>query len=193
MKLAIFLSGGGSNARVMIERFREQPELGVEVVLVVSNKSGAGGLTVAAKYDVPSLVVNRRGFYDTEQLLEDLDRYGVDFVALAGFLWLIPPYLVRAFAGRMTNIHPALLPAHGGKGMYGMNVHRAVRAAGEAESGMTIHYVNERYDEGDYLFQAAVRLDPEDTAEKIAARVLRLEHANYWRVLARLAAAVNRT
>ena len=187
MKLALFVSGGGSNARVIIDRFRAHPEYGVEVVLVVSNKATAGALTMAAERDVPTLVLERREFRDTEQLLTDLARFGVDFIALAGFLWLIPPYLVKAFAGRMTNIHPALLPAYGGKGMYGANVHRAVKANGEAESGITIHYVNERYDEGEYLFQAAVRLDAGDSPEQIAERVLRLEHGNYWRVLRDLA------
>ena len=187
MKLALFISGTGSNARTIIDRFQAHPEYGVEVVLVVSNKAKAGGLLMAAERNVPTLVVKRASFYDSEELLNDLAAFGVDFIALAGFLWLIPPYLVRAFPNRMLNIHPALLPAYGGKGMYGANVHRAVKANGEAESGITIHYVNEAYDEGDYVFQAAVRLDPEDTPEEIAARVLRLEHANYWRVLRGLA------
>ena len=189
MKLALFVSGGGSNARVIIDRFRAHPEYGVEVVLVVSNKDTAGALTMAAERDVPTLVLRRDAFRKTEQLLDDLAAYDVDFIALAGFLWLVPPYLVRAFAGRMLNIHPALLPAYGGKGMYGANVHRAVKANGEPESGITIHYVNERYDEGDYLFQAAVRLDPEDGPAEIAERVLRLEHGNYWRVIRDLAVA----
>lgn len=188
MKLAIFVSGGGSNARTIIDRFQAHPEYGVEVVLLVSNKATADALMMAAEHDVPTLVVKRSAFYSTEQLLADLNRFKVDFIALAGFLWLIPPYLVQAFPNRMLNIHPALLPAYGGKGMYGANVHRAVKAADEPESGITIHYVNEAYDEGDYVFQAAVRLDPDDTPEEIAARVLRLEHANYWRVLRRLAA-----
>ena len=187
MNLALFVSGGGSNARTLIDRFRVTPSAGVEVVLVVSNRAGAGALTMAAERDVPTLVLDRDTFYGTEDLLDDMARYAVDFVALAGFLWLVPEYLVRAFPRRMLNIHPALLPAYGGKGMYGRHVHRAVKANGDPESGITIHYVNERYDEGDYVFQAAVRLDPTDTPEEIAERVLRLEHANYWRVIARLA------
>lgn len=187
MKLALFVSGGGSNARVIIDRFRQRPALGVEVVLLVSSNAGAGALAMAEERGVPTLVLERRAFRETRGLLNKLDQYGVDFIALAGFLWLVPPYLVRAFAGRMTNIHPALLPAYGGKGMYGINVHRAVKENGEEESGITIHYVNERYDEGAYLFQAAVRLDEQDTPAEIAARVLRLEHANYWRVLAGIA------
>ncbi|MCX8210196.1 MAG: phosphoribosylglycinamide formyltransferase [Lewinella sp.] len=189
MNLAIFVSGSGSNARTIIDRFQAHPEYGITVVLLVSNKATAGALMIAAERDVPSLVVKRDAFYQSEELLADLKFFDVDFIALAGFLWLIPPYLIKAFPNRMLNIHPALLPAYGGKGMYGPNVHRAVKANGETESGITIHYVNEAYDEGDYVFQAAVRLDAEDTPEQIAERVLRLEHGNYWRVLRRLAAS----
>ncbi|MEM6770923.1 MAG: phosphoribosylglycinamide formyltransferase [Bacteroidota bacterium] len=187
MKLALFVSGTGSNARTIIDRFQAHPEDGVEIAVLVSNKPKAKALLMAADRNVPTLVLNRTTFYETEDLLGQLSDFGVDFIALAGFLWLVPPYLVRAFPQRMLNIHPALLPDYGGKGMYGAHVHRAVKADGSAESGITIHYVNERYDEGDYIFQAAVRLDPEDSPEQIAARVLRLEHANYWRVLRRLA------
>ena len=189
MNLAIFVSGGGSNARIIIDRFHAHPEYGIAVVLLISNKATAGALMIAAERDVPTLVVKRDAFYQSEELLADLKSFDVDFIALAGFLWLIPPYLIKAFPNRMLNIHPALLPAYGGKGMYGPNVHRAVKANGETESGITIHYVNEAYDEGDYVFQAAVRLDAEDTPEQIAERVLRLEHANYWRVLRKLAAS----
>lgn len=183
MKLALFVSGTGSNARTIIDRFQAHPEDGVEVVLLVSNKSTVGALSMAAERDIPTLVLKRDAFNNTEALLDDLRHFDVDFIALAGFLWLIPAYLVKAFPDRMLNIHPALLPDYGGKGMYGANVHRAVRANGEMESGITIHYVNEKYDEGNTVFQAAVRLDPDDTAEEIAERVLRLEHGNYWRVI----------
>lgn len=187
MKLAIFVSGSGSNARTIIDRFQAHPEDGVEVVLLVSNKARAGALMMAAERGIATLIVGRATFYNSEELLDDLRAFDVDFIALAGFLWLIPPYLVRAFPRRMLNIHPALLPDYGGRGMYGANVHRAVKANGETESGITIHYVNERYDEGDYVFQAAVRLDPDDTPEQIAERVLRLEHGNFWRVIRSLA------
>ena len=182
-RIAIFVSGGGSNARVMIDRFQAHPEDGVEVVLLVSNKATAGGLTVAAERGIPSLVVKRKDWATGEELLAALKAYKVDLIVLAGFLWLIPPYLVKAYPKRIVNIHPALLPKYGGKGMYGHHVHEAVRAAGETESGITIHYVNEHYDEGNIIFQAAVRLDPDDTPEQIAERVLRLEHGNYWRVV----------
>lgn len=187
MKLALFVSGTGSNARTIIDRFQAHPEDGVEIALLVSNKPSAKALLMAAERNVPTLVLNRKEFYETEHLLQQLAAFEVDFIALAGFLWLIPPYLVEAFPQRMLNIHPALLPDYGGKGMYGANVHRAVKANGEKESGITIHYVNEAYDEGDYVFQAAVRLEEDDSPEKIAERVLRLEHANYWRILRELA------
>ncbi|MEM9930019.1 MAG: phosphoribosylglycinamide formyltransferase [Bacteroidota bacterium] len=187
MNLALFVSGTGSNARTIIDRFQSHPEDGVKVVLLVSNKATAGALTMAAERDVPTLVLDRNTFNKTEALLADLAGFQVDFIALAGFLWLVPPYLVEAFPNRILNIHPALLPAYGGKGMYGTHVHRAVKANGETESGITIHYVNEHYDEGNTVFQAAVRLDPDDTPEQIAERVLRLEHANYWRILKSLA------
>ncbi|THH37934.1 phosphoribosylglycinamide formyltransferase [Neolewinella litorea] len=185
-RIAIFVSGGGSNARVMIDRFQAHPEDGVEVVLLVSNKATAGALTVAAERGLPSLVVKRSEWASGTELLGALEHYAVDLIVLAGFLWLIPGYLVAAFPDRIVNIHPALLPQYGGKGMYGRHVHQAVKAAGESETGITVHYVNENYDEGDIIYQAAVRLDPDDSPEKIAERVLRLEHANYWRVVRRL-------
>lgn len=183
MNLALFVSGTGSNARVIIDRFQAHPQDGVSVGLLISNKPTAKALQMAAERGIPTLVLNRKDFYETEDLLAQLDRFQIDFIALAGFLWLIPGYLVKAFPRRILNIHPALLPDYGGKGMYGANVHRAVKANGETESGITIHYVNEHYDEGDIVFQAAVRLDPEDSPEKIAERVLRLEHGNFWRVI----------
>ena len=171
-RLAILASGTGSNARVMIDRFRQHPEDKVEVVLLVSNKTTAGALTMAAERGLPTLVVQRADWKDGEELLRALAAYQVDLIVLAGFLWLIPPYLVQAYPDKIVNIHPALLPKYGGKGMYGRHVHEAVKAAGETESGITIHYVNENYDEGNIIFQATVPLDPGDTAEEIAARVL---------------------
>lgn len=187
MKLALFVSGSGSNARTIIDRFQAHPGDGVEVVLLVSNKADAPALLMAAKRGVPTLVLGRKEFRETDNLLADLTRFGADFIALAGFLWLVPAYLVKAFPDRILNIHPALLPDYGGKGMYGANVHRAVKENGETESGITIHYVNERYDEGNIVFQAAVRLDENDSPEKIGERVLRLEHGNYWRIIRQLA------
>lgn len=176
-QLAIFVSGTGSNARVMIDYFAPNPE--VEIALLVSNKPDAKALKMATEKGVPSLVLDRKAFRETDQLLAVLAEFEITFIVLAGFLWLIPPYLVKAFPQRIVNIHPALLPKYGGKGMYGMNVHRAVKAADESESGITIHFVNERYDEGNIIFQTTTALKKEDTAEVIAQKVLRLEHQNY--------------
>lgn len=176
-KIAIFASGGGSNARKIIEYFKDSP-VG-EVALVVSNKRNAGVLDIAEGQGIPTHIMDRQGFYDSEVILDTLKQHEIDLVVLAGFLWLVPGYLVRAFPGKILNIHPALLPKYGGKGMYGHHVHEAVKAAGEPESGMTIHFVNEHYDEGDIIFQASCKLSPEDTSEEIAQKVLRLEHKHY--------------
>lgn len=172
--IAIFASGGGSNARKIIEHFKQSDV--ARVVLVVSNKPKAGVLDIAAEHGIPTQIIDRHGFYETEMILGVLQEHAVDFIALAGFLWLVPGYLVRAFPGRVVNIHPALLPKYGGKGMYGHHVHEAVKAAGESETGMTIHLVNEHYDEGDIIFQATCPVSPEDTPEDIARKVLVLEH-----------------
>jgi phosphoribosylglycinamide formyltransferase-1 len=182
--IAIFASGGGSNARKIMERFQRHPD--IRVVLVVSNKRDAGVLDVAAEFGVDTLVINRSYLYETEALLGELRARGVDFVVLAGFLWLAPGYLVAAFPRRILNIHPALLPKYGGKGMYGRHVHEAVKAAGETETGMTIHYVNERYDEGDIVFQASCPVFPEDSPDTIARNVLALEHRYFPELVERL-------
>ena len=172
--IAIFASGGGSNARKIIEHFQHS-RLG-RVVLVVCNKPNAGVLAIAEEYKIPTQIIDRQSFYNTEELLTVLKSKNVDLVVLAGFLWLIPGYLVRAFPKRMLNIHPALLPKFGGKGMYGHHVHEAVKASGETETGMTIHFVNEHYDEGDIVFQARCAVTLSDSPEDIARNVLALEH-----------------
>ena len=179
--IAIFASGGGSNARKIMEHFKDS-EVG-RVALVVCNKPNAGVLAIAAEYGIPTQSIDRQGFYETEALLEVLKQHNIEFIALAGFLWLIPGYLVQAFPQRMLNIHPALLPKYGGKGMYGHHVHEAVKAAGETESGITIHFVNEKYDEGDYVFQAKCSVSPEDSPEDIARNVLVLEHRYFSEVI----------
>jgi phosphoribosylglycinamide formyltransferase-1 len=186
-RIALFASGTGSNARVLIDRFRAHPADGVAPVLLLSNRATAGALTMAAERGMPTLVVSKADWRDGTEVLRALEAYQIDLIVLAGFLWLVPPYLVAAYPDRIVNIHPALLPDYGGRGMYGRHVHEAVKQAGETESGITIHYVNENYDEGSIIFQAAVRLDPDDSPAKIAERVLRLEHANYWRVVRDLA------
>lgn len=180
-RIAIFASGGGSNALKIMEYFANNDT--IEVALVISNKSKAGVLEKAERQNVPSLIINRKSFYETEDLLAELQSRKIDFIALAGFLWLIPTYLVNAFPNRIVNIHPALLPKYGGKGMYGMNVHRAVYAAKEPISGMTIHFVNAKYDEGNIIFQAECELSAQDTPEQIAKKVLTLEHQYFPKVI----------
>lgn len=180
-KIAIFASGGGSNARKILEYFQDSET--AEVALVISNKKEAGVLDIAGAFGVPTHLINRQSFYETTGILEVLKAHDIGFIALAGFLWLVPAYLVKAFPGKILNIHPALLPKYGGKGMYGHHVHEAVKAAGELESGPTIHFVNEHYDEGDIVFQASCALDPDDQPEDIARKVLALEHAHFPRII----------
>ncbi len=182
--LAIFASGTGSNAKKIIDYFRTNPH--IRIKLIVSNKKDAPVLDIARENEIEPLVLNRREFYETEQLLLQLQERNIDFIVLAGFLWLIPDYLVKAFDRKMINIHPALLPKYGGKGMYGMHVHEAVKAAGEHESGITIHYVNEHYDDGDIIFQAKCVLEAEDTSKEIARKVQMLEHRYFAPVIEQL-------
>lgn len=181
IQLAIFASGGGSNARAIMAYFKDHPS--VSVGLVVSNRRQAGVLSIAEAYGVPSVVISKSSFYESTQLLEILDTYKISFIALAGFLLLVPPYIIARFPKRILNIHPALLPKFGGKGMYGHFVHEAVKAANETETGLTIHYATEAYDEGAAVFQARCVVAPEDTPETIAQKVLALEHLHYPRIL----------
>lgn len=179
--IAIFASGTGSNALKIIEHFKNNTD--IRVAVVVSNKKNAPVLEKAASHQVSTLVINRKGFYQSESIIEELRTYEIDFIVLAGFMWLVPTYLVLAYENLIINIHPALLPKYGGKGMYGMNVHIAVHAAKEPETGITIHYVNEHYDEGQIIFQAICTLTSEDTPEQIALKVRRLEHENYPKII----------
>ncbi|MFN8308900.1 MAG: phosphoribosylglycinamide formyltransferase [Chitinophagales bacterium] len=181
--LAVFASGGGSNARAILEYFRNREDLRVSVI--VCNKEGAGVFEVAKAFGVPAVLVKKAELNNEGSMLELLARYEVDGIVLAGFLLLIPSFLVRAFEGKILNIHPALLPRFGGPGMHGMHVHRAVVEAGETESGPSIHLVNERYDEGAVIHQARTPIDKGDTAEAVAKKVLVLEHYWYPRVIER--------
>ncbi len=173
-RIAIFASGGGSNAQKIIDYFENHKE--IKVSLVVSNKTDAKVLDIAKTAEINTFVLDKKKFYETEQILQVLKEKKIDLVVLAGFLWLVPLYMVKAFENRMVNIHPSLLPKYGGKGMHGMNVHEAVAAAKETTSGITIHFVNERYDEGTYIFQTSCVLEISDDANAIAKKVLALEH-----------------
>ena len=182
--IAIFASGSGSNALKIIEHFENRSD--VSVALIVTNRDNAGVLNHATRHQIPSLIITKNLLSDEAFILEKLNLFGIDFIVLAGFLLLIPEFLVKRFARKMLNIHPALLPKYGGPGMYGSNVHRAVKQAQETESGITIHFVNTKYDEGGIVYQHTVSLSQDDTPEEIARRVLALEHLHYARVIDQL-------
>lgn len=179
--IAIFASGAGSNALRIITHFQDHPS--IRVTIVVCNNPHAGVLAHAHQHHIPSLVITRRLLNDRVWLTRLLQSLGVDYIVLAGFLLLIPEYLIDLFPGRIINIHPALLPKYGGKGMYGMQVHEAVKAADEKETGITIHLANKNYDEGEILFQERVKIGIQDTPEEIAQKVHVLEHAWYPKVI----------
>ncbi|MGY6561441.1 MAG: phosphoribosylglycinamide formyltransferase [Luteibaculaceae bacterium] len=180
-KIAIFASGSGSNAEKILAYFKGHST--IAVVLICSNKSDAGVLEHAKTYQIPSLVFNKEEFLDGEKLRTALFNAGVNYIILAGFLWKIPKYMLNLFPEKIINIHPALLPKYGGKGMYGIHVHKAVLENKEQESGITIHLADEVYDNGKHLFQAKINVSTCTTAEEIAAAVLRLEHEHFPRVI----------
>lgn len=180
-KVAIFASGSGSNAENIINFFQNDAENVVKIVFC--NKPNAYVLERAKRLGVPSFVFNRDEFYHSELVVNELKRLEIDFIVLAGFMWKVPDAILEAYPNRIVNIHPALLPAYGGKGMYGEHVHQAVIAAGEKESGITIHYVNGHYDEGATIFQAKCTITPEDNAETLAEKVHALEYEHFPRVI----------
>lgn len=174
--LAIFASGAGTNAQKIISYFKNHPA--VKVGLIVSNKPDAGVLTIARKEDIPFIVIEKARFRETGYT-DELAGHGVDWIILAGFLWKVPEVLIRKFPSRIINIHPALLPAYGGKGMYGMAVHTAVVEAGETRSGITIHFVDEEYDHGAVILQSAIELAADETPESLAGRIHELEYLHF--------------
>jgi phosphoribosylglycinamide formyltransferase-1 len=180
-KIAIFASGAGSNAEKIIEHFQYSTQ--IKVSLIVCNKPGAGVLDIAGRAGIPTLLIEKENFFRGSAYLEELREYGIDFIVLAGFLWKIPVALVKAYPGRIINIHPALLPKYGGKGMYGRFVHEAVVEAKETHTGITIHYVDEFYDHGQTIFQEKVEISPDDTPEMVAQKVHRLEHEHFPRII----------
>jgi formyltetrahydrofolate-dependent phosphoribosylglycinamide formyltransferase len=182
--IAIFASGTGTNARKIIEHFKQSQI--ARVALIVCNNPNAGVLNIAAEHNVPVVMVNRKSFLSDTICLNELKLHKIELVVLAGFLWMIPKYLVEAYPNRIINIHPALLPKFGGKGMYGENVHRAVIEAGEKESGITIHYVDEHYDNGDIIFQAKCEVKADDSPASLAQRIHELEHEHFAKVIEKL-------
>ncbi|RTL57641.1 MAG: phosphoribosylglycinamide formyltransferase [Sphingobacteriales bacterium] len=177
VRIAIFASGAGSNARAIINHFRNSPA--VTVALIVSNKPEAGVLKIASTENIPSLIIEKEKFFRGNAYVDELREKGIDFVVLAGFLWKVPSALIKAYQNKIINIHPALLPKYGGKGMYGAHVHEAVIANKETESGITIHYVDELYDHGSIILQAKCEVTENDTPESLAGKIHTLEHLHY--------------
>lgn len=181
--LVIFASGSGTNAQAIINYFRANGK--ARVALIVCNKPGAGVLQRAEKEGIPTLMIDKESIC-SDEFLESLKGYNPTLIVLAGFLWKVPEMIIRAFPSKIINIHPALLPKYGGKGMYGDNVHKAVIAAGEQESGITIHYVDEVYDRGARILQAYCKTDREDKVANLAQKIHRLEHFYYPRAIEQL-------
>lgn len=176
-RIAIFASGAGSNARKIIQYFENHPF--ITVALVVCNKPGAGVLSVAANAGIDVLMIEKEQFFRGNGYVDELKSAGIDAIILAGFLWKVPANLIQAYARKILNIHPALLPAYGGKGLYGRFVHESVLAAREKQSGISIHIVDEFYDHGDVIFQAKVDVDDNDTPDSLAEKIHLLEHQHY--------------
>ncbi len=180
-RIAIFASGSGSNAQKLMEHFKRNAE--VEIALVLTNNADAYVLQRADSFEIPSHIFDRHEFYHTDSVIDLLKNLDVDLIVLAGFLWLIPNNLLQEYPGRIINIHPAILPKYGGKGMYGDHVHKAIIEAQEPEGGITIHYVNENYDEGEYIYQAKYRIDKGDNLEMVKFKGQQLEHLHYPRIV----------
>jgi formyltetrahydrofolate-dependent phosphoribosylglycinamide formyltransferase len=200
-RIAIFASGTGSNAQKIIEYFKAtshlipnpspQREKGatfpkVQVALIVSNNPTAGVLKIAARENIPTLIIGKEKFFRGNAHVDELKKKQIDFIVLAGFMWKIPDALIKAYPNRIINIHPALLPKYGGKGLYGNYVHEAVLANKEKESGISIHYVDEIYDHGKIIFQAKCAVMENDTANSLAQRIHVLEHEHYPKVIEEL-------
>nr|WP_320117325.1 phosphoribosylglycinamide formyltransferase [uncultured Marinifilum sp.] len=183
-RIAILASGSGSNAENIVRYFKDNTN--VEIVVILTNNPDAFVLNRAKELNIESLVFSKSDFMKTDKIIEFLDEKNVDFIVLAGFLLLLPLNFVRKFSNRIVNIHPALLPKYGGKGMYGMNVHKAVIENGESESGITIHLVNENYDEGKIVFQAKCKIEKDDSPECVAEKVHQLEYEHFPRIIKQL-------
>ncbi len=208
IRIAIFASGAGSNAEQIITASTSRPPLsppvGEEmenteanesaytVALIVCNKPGVGVLTIAESNGIPSLLIEKERFFNGDNYLPELKKFQIDFIVLAGFLWKMPGSLISAYPKKIVNIHPALLPKYGGKGMYGNKVHEAVIAAGEKESGITIHYVDEIYDHGEIIFQANCTIDENETSASLAQKIHALEHTHYPVVIMKILQKQNR-
>ena len=190
LRIAIFASGAGSNAQKIIDHFRNSGE--AEIALIVCNQQKAGVLSIAEKEGIPVLFI-QRNLLSATGYVEALKKEHIDVIVLAGFLWQIPPSLIKAFPKKIINIHPALLPAYGGKGMYGNAVHQAVIDAQEPESGITIHFVDEKYDHGEIIFQAKSRVSPNDTIDSLKNKIHLLEHEHFPKVIEKVIMEIRKT
>ena len=180
-RIAIFASGSGSNAQKIMEYFKKHQD--AEVALVLTNNPEAYVLQRADNFEVPSHIFNRHEFTKTDQIVQLLKNLEIDIIVLAGFLWLIPQNLLQAFPNKIINLHPALLPKYGGKGMYGDNVHKAIMEAGDPESGITIHFVNENFDEGEIIHQSRFHIEKNDDLEMVKFKGQQLEHLHYPKII----------
>jgi phosphoribosylglycinamide formyltransferase-1 len=176
-RIAIFASGSGSNAQKIMEHFKRNSE--AEVVLILTNNPQAYVLQRADNFEIPAHIFTRKEFYETDDVIRLLKNLEVDLIVLAGFLWLVPMSVLKAFPNKIINLHPALLPKFGGKGMYGDHVHKAVLAAGEDESGITIHFASENFDEGEIIHQSKFKIEPGDNLEVIKFKGQQLEHLHF--------------
>jgi len=183
-RIAIFASGSGSNAQKIMEHFKRSAD--AEVVLILTNNPQAFVLQRADNFEIPSHIFTRHELYDTDDIIRLLKTLEVDLIVLAGFLWLVPQSLLKAFPNKIINLHPALLPKFGGKGMYGDKVHQAVLDAKEEESGITIHFVNENFDEGEIIHQSRFKIEPGDNLEMIKFKGQQLEHHHFPKVIENL-------
>jgi len=180
-RIAVFASGSGSNAQKIMEHFNKHPD--AEVAIVLCNNPNAYVIQRADNFEIPSHIFDKFDFYQTDNIVRLLKSMEIDLIVLAGFLWLIPENLLKAFPNQIINIHPALLPKYGGKGMYGDRVHQSVLNNKESESGITIHFVNENFDEGEIIHQSKYRIDKDDDIEMIKFKGQQLEHLHYPRVV----------
>jgi phosphoribosylglycinamide formyltransferase 1 len=180
-RLAIFASGSGTNAENIIRYFQNKPQ--IKVSCICTNRADAYVAERVRPYNIPVFVFSRQDFYESDKILDYLKENKIDWIILAGFLWLIPANLIDRYSSRIINIHPALLPKYGGKGMYGASVHKAVIENQEKQSGITIHFVNNEYDKGNIIFQVACNIDPSDTPDTLASKVHALEYKHFPRVI----------
>lgn len=190
IKIAIFASGSGTNAENIVNYFKESTE--IEITTILCSSPTAYVLTRAKKFNIPTLVFNKEEFMHSDKVLNYLKEQQIDLIVLAGFLWLVPSSLVENYEGRIINIHPALMPKNCGKGMYGMKVHQAVVDNHENESGITIHQVNEKFDDGSIIFQATCPVCPSDTADEVAQKVHALEYAHFPHVIEEVALSLKK-